>query len=185
VPVDLISPLALAELGKQCSVRLIDVRTPEEYRQFHARGATNIPLDQLDPSKLLSGSDDAIYLICRAGSRGQQACEKLLAANPAARVINVEGGTLAWRAAKLPVDREREPWTPQKKVRTVSFALIALSILLAIFVHRGFLGISGLVGATLVFIGMTNMRGPGGVIGTQPSNQRKRDSNGKAESSAG
>jgi len=166
-------------------VRLIDVRTPEEYRQFHARGATNVPLDQLDPSKLLNGSDDAIYLICRAGSRGERACEKLLAVSPSARVINVEGGTLAWRAAKLPVDHELEPWTPQKKVRTVSFALIALSILLAIFVHRGFVGISGLVGAALVFIGMTNMGGLGGVIGKQPWHRRKSEPRGDAESRAG
>jgi rhodanese-related sulfurtransferase len=185
VPVDLISPIALAELTRQRPVRLVDVRTPPEFRQFHARGATNIPLDQLDPLKLLNGSDDAIYFICRAGSRGLEACEKVLAANRSARVVNVEGGTLAWKAANLPVDREREPWTPQKKVRTISFALVALSILLSIFVHRGFLGISGLVGAVLVFIGMTNMRGLGGAIGKQPWNRRKTERKSQAESRSG
>jgi rhodanese-related sulfurtransferase len=185
VPADLISPAAFAELSRQRPLRLIDVRTPAEYRQFHARGAINVPLDQLDPLRLSNGSDDAIYFICRAGGRGQEACEKLLAVMPSAHAVNVEGGTLAWKAAKLPVDRDPEPWTPQRKVRTISFVLIALSILLAIFVHRGFLGISGLVGAVLVFIGMTNMYDLGGVIGKQPWNRRKRAPQGEVKSSAG
>lgn len=185
MPVELISPKALGELVRQRPVRLIDVRTPSEFQRFHARGATNVPLDQLDAGKVVNGSDDVVYFICRAGSRGQQACEIVLAANPLARVANVEGGTLAWKAAKLPVVRERKPWTLQKKLRVVSFSLIALSVLLSVFVHRGLLGIAGLVGAVLVFIGMTNAFGLGDVIGKQTWNRKKTETKSEANSGAG
>lgn len=173
MPVDLISPTALAELARQRPVRLIDVRTQAEFQQFHARGASNIPLDQVDPATVLNNSAETVYFICRAGSRAQEACEKVLAANPSARVANVEGGTLAWKAARLPVDRERKPWTPQKKIRVVSLALVGVSIVLSVFVHRGLLGIAGLVGAALVFISMTNMYGLGDLIGSQAWNRRR------------
>ena len=67
--VNVISPTALAELCKQQKVRLIDVRTPAEFQQVHAKGATNIPLDEFDPATVLNGCEDTIYLICRGGGR--------------------------------------------------------------------------------------------------------------------
>lgn len=185
MPVEFISPEALGELARQRPVRLIDVRTPAEFQRFHARGATNVPLDRLDVGEVLNGSDEVVYFICRAGSRGREACEKVLALHPGARVVNVEGGTLAWKAARLPIVRPPKPWTPQKKIRVISLSLIALSVLLSIFVHRGLLGIAGLVGAALVFIGMTDVFGLGGVIGKQAWNRRKTNAESEAKSGAG
>ena len=65
--VNVISPAALAELCTQRKVRLIDVRTPTEFQRVHARGATNVPLDEFDPATVLNGCEDTIYMICRGG----------------------------------------------------------------------------------------------------------------------
>ena len=73
------------ELGTLCqsekSPVIIDVRTPVEFREVHAEPARNGPFDQLSPSTLQCAEDghcnDPIYFICRSGSRGRQACEKL------------------------------------------------------------------------------------------------------------
>ena len=46
-----ISPLDLSTLRSDGrGIELIDVRTPVEYREVHAVGARNVPLDQLDPA---------------------------------------------------------------------------------------------------------------------------------------
>jgi rhodanese-related sulfurtransferase len=80
-----IKPHELAELSKNGKkIDLIDVRTPVEFREVHVEIARNIPLDQLDPAALIQArngsANEPLYLICRSGSRGQQACEKLLKA---------------------------------------------------------------------------------------------------------
>ncbi len=167
-----ISPAALAELCKQQTVRLIDVRTPAEFEQVHANGATNIPLDEFDPAAVLNGCTETIYVICRGGGRAQKACEKLLTVNASVRVVNVDGGTLAWEGAGLPVVRGQKHMSLERQVRIAAGALIVISILLSIFVHKGLLGIAGLVGAGLVFAGMTDWCGMGLVMGKMPWNRR-------------
>jgi rhodanese-related sulfurtransferase len=79
-----ISPWQLADLCKNGQVELIDVRTPVEYRELHVAAARNVPLDKLNPAALMQARNGSrnqpLYLICRSGSRGRQACEKFLAA---------------------------------------------------------------------------------------------------------
>jgi rhodanese-related sulfurtransferase len=76
---------------------LIDVRTPAEFQEVHIDFARNVPLDQLQAGPLLAGGTrEALYVICRSGSRGKQACSKLETAG--IEVVNVEGGTVAWEA---------------------------------------------------------------------------------------
>ncbi len=93
-----IKTISVAELHELHSagrpVELIDVRTPPEYREAHIGFARNVPLGDLKPADVTGGRDalGPVYLICRLGGRGRQACEKLLAAG-LANVVNVEGGT--------------------------------------------------------------------------------------------
>ena len=78
-----IDPQSFAELSKEGQkIDLIDVRTPVEFREVHVESARNVPLDQLDPAALMQArngsANEPLYFICRSGSRGQQACAKLL-----------------------------------------------------------------------------------------------------------
>ena len=98
-----ISPAALNELGKSGrKIDLIDVRTPVEFREIHVEFARNVPLDQLDPKAIMAARNGAsaepLYVVCRSGSRGQQACDKF-EKEGFSNVINVEGGTLACEQA--------------------------------------------------------------------------------------
>src|SRR5262249_62231585 len=105
------SPRQLADLCKTGQIDLIDVRTPVEFRELHAAHARNVPLDRLDPVAVMqarNGSkDEPLYLICRSGSRGRQACEKFLAAG-FPNVGNVEGGTPASAECGLPGGRGKK-----------------------------------------------------------------------------
>lgn len=74
---------------------VIDVRTPEEYRQGHIPGVVNIPLDQLSARAGEVPTTAAVLLICRSGNRSGQGTS-LLRARGFANVYNVAGGMNEW-----------------------------------------------------------------------------------------
>jgi rhodanese-related sulfurtransferase len=57
---------------------LLDVRTPQEYREGHIPGSQNVPLQQLD--KVEEGTenkDTILYVYCHSGARSRQAVSLL------------------------------------------------------------------------------------------------------------
>jgi rhodanese-related sulfurtransferase len=167
-----ITPAELAQLrlsGKP--VRLIDVRTPVEFEEVHVDFARNVPLDQLAPEALKrDGQGEALYVICRSGSRGKQACQKLEAAG--LNVVNVEGGTIAWEAAGLPVVRgTTNVISLERQVRIAAGFLVLVGAVLAMVVHPYFAALSAFVGAGLMFAGITDACGMGMLLTRIPWNQ--------------
>lgn len=156
------------------AVEILDVRTPVEYREVHATPARNAPLERLDPAAVMQGRagprDEPLYLICRSGSRGRQACERFVAAG-FANVVNVEGGTLAWAECGLPVVRGRKAMSLERQVRIAAGSLVLLGALLGLLVHPYFVGLAAFIGAGLVFAGVTDTCGMGLVLARMPWNQ--------------
>jgi rhodanese-related sulfurtransferase len=156
------------------AVDLIDVRTPVEYQEIHAKPARLVPLDGLDPGAVMrsrnGAGDRPLYMICRSGSRGRQACERFHAAG-FTNVINVEGGTLAWERAGLPVVRGKKAISLERQVRIAAGSLVLFGTLLGAFVHPAFLGLSAFVGAGLVFAGVTDTCGMGMLLARMPWNR--------------
>ncbi len=171
-----ISPQQLANLCKSGQIDLLDVRTPVEYRELHAADARNLPLDRLDPATVMQArngsTDEPLYLICRSGSRGRQACEKFLATG-FTNVVNVEGGTLAWAECGLPVVRGKKAISLERQVRMAAGALVLLGVLLGWLVHPAFVALSAFIGAGLVFAGVTDTCGMGLLLARMPWNQVK------------
>jgi len=85
--------------------RLIDVRTPGEFRAVRATRAENVPLDRiggaLDGLKL--PTDAPVYVICHSGNRSRRAAQVMRKAGYDA--VNVVGGTSSWLARDLPCKR--------------------------------------------------------------------------------
>lgn len=155
------------------AVELIDVRTPVEFREVHVTFARNVPLDRLDVAQVAAGRNDfsrPLYVICRSGSRGKQACEKLLSAGYT-NVVNVEGGTQAWDQAGLPVVRGQQAMSLERQVRIVAGSLVLLGSGLAAFVSPYWIGLSAFIGAGLVFAGITDTCGMGMLLARMPWNQ--------------
>lgn len=180
-----ISPNELHEKTKSgATIILIDVRTSVEYQEIHAVGARNIPLDTLEPKKLLTelGSNDvAIYMICRSGGRAGQACERMAAAG-FTNMINVEGGTLAWEGAGLSVVRNREIISLERQIRITAGSLVLVGSLLTFFVHLYWIALPAFVGAGLIFAGVTNTCGMGILLAKMPWNRVKSDTPSSGES---
>lgn len=171
-----ISPMALHTIcqgGK--AVELIDVRTPAEYRQVHAAIARLVPLDTLNPGAIVSkrvlNKDEPLYVICRSGSRAQKACEAFAAAGFGDVVVNVEGGTLAWEQAGLPVEHGKKTIALERQVRIAAGGLVTLGCVLGTFVHPWLHALSGLIGLGLVFSGITDTCAMGMLIAKMPWNQ--------------
>ena len=133
----------------------------------------NVPLDQLDPHSLMksrnSSASEPLYLVCRFGGRGQQACEQFLKAG-FSNVLNVEGGTLACIDAGLPVVRGKQAMSLERQVRIAAGSLVLIGVSLGWFLHPAFFGLSAFVGAGLVFAGITDTCGMGMVLARMPWN---------------
>lgn len=175
--VSTVNPQQLVELCKGTGkLDLIDVRTPVEFREVHVESARNVPLDRLNPSAVMQSrngpKDEPLYLICRSGSRGRQACEKFQAAG-FTNVVNVEGGTLACVESGVPVVRGKKAISLERQVRITAGLLVLLGALLGWLVHPSFVGLSAFVGAGLVFSGVTDTCGMGLLLSRMPWNQVK------------
>ena len=84
-------------------VFFLDVRTQEEWDDFHAPNSTLIPLDQL-PSRVNElPSDESIVVVCRSGNRSQ-AGRDILQDNGFEQVTSMSGGLTAWQAAGYPIE---------------------------------------------------------------------------------
>ncbi len=56
-------------------VRLVDVRTPAEYRQGHLPGSISVPLDQWEQiQEIVPDKGMPLYVYCLSGARSQAAC---------------------------------------------------------------------------------------------------------------
>jgi rhodanese-related sulfurtransferase len=172
-----ITPAELQRLlVSQPGLALLDVRTPLEFSEVHAASAFNVPLDELQPEALHASGrvakEQPVYLICRTGNRATKAAEKFAKAGFENTVV-IEGGTLAWEQAGLPVNRSGvKVISIERQVRIVAGSLVLAGVLLGWFVHPGFFGLSGFVGAGLVFAGVTDFCGMGLLLARLPYNKR-------------
>jgi rhodanese-related sulfurtransferase len=155
---------------------VIDVRTPAEFAEVHLACARNVPLDRLNPAALPARTGSGpLYLICRSGGRGKQACQKLIDAG-IADVVNVEGGTQACLATDLPVIRGAATMSLERQVRIAAGSLVVLGVVLGWQVHPALYGLSAFIGAGLVFAGITDTCGMGMLLARAPWNQRPASS---------
>lgn len=165
------SPQEVFARRSEGPISLIDVRMPTEFREIHAEGAVLAPLDQLDPKGLSQGlAARPIFLICRTGARATKAAEQFAAAG-IPDVAVVEGGTVGWEKAGLPVVRGKKCISLERQVRIVAGILVLAGVGLGWWVHRGFFGLSAFVGAGLVFAGLTDWCGMGMLLSRMPWNR--------------
>lgn len=87
---------------RPAGVMLLDVREHDEWNAGHAPGAHHIPLGELHPKAIPTGT--SVMCACRAGGRSSSATSMLRSAGIDAK--NITGGMNAWSAAGLPVVRD-------------------------------------------------------------------------------
>lgn len=75
---------------------LLDVRTPQEYREGHIPGSQNIPLQTIDKvATVAENKDTPLYVYCHSGGRSRQAVQRLV--QMGYRNVTNIGGIAAYR----------------------------------------------------------------------------------------
>ncbi len=84
----------------QAGAFFLDVRTPEEWDEYHIPGATLIPLEELSDRVDEVPADQDVVVVCRSGNRSQMGRDILRSAGLGA--TSMAGGMRAWVAAGYP-----------------------------------------------------------------------------------
>lgn len=82
---------------------VLDVRTQEEWNEFHAPNTTLVPLDQLAARLNEVPRDRQVVVVCRSGNRSQEGRDILLNAG-FEQVTSMTGGLSEWRSSGYPVE---------------------------------------------------------------------------------
>lgn len=172
--VSTISCQEFAPLSKKGGFDMIDVRTRMEFYQVHAVGALCVPLDALNPEVIMASREERatqpLYVICKSGGRSAQACDAFVKAG-FDNVVNIEGGTMAWLAAGLPVNRgTKKMMSMERQVRIFAGLMILAGTLLAMG-NLWFLIIPGIMGVSLAFAGLSNVCGMSMILAKVPWNK--------------
>lgn len=86
----------------QAGTFVLDVRTQEEWDEYHAPNTTLIPLDEL-PNRLNElPKDREIVVVCRSGNRSQEGRDILL--NAGFNATSMAGGLKEWYAKGYPIE---------------------------------------------------------------------------------
>ena len=94
-----ISALELLAIYRNVSV--VDVRESDEYVAGHISGAVHIPLSTIPVRHSELDKTQTQYLICEAGGRSAQA--GMFLESQGFDVVNIAGGTGAWRDSGKPL----------------------------------------------------------------------------------
>jgi rhodanese-related sulfurtransferase len=162
---------AFSLLQEDPSYVLVDVRSAAEYRELHAEQAIHIPLEQILEQKSLSTLNNKKALcICQSGMRGEKAVEALLK-NGITEVRNVEGGTRAWKNARLPIVEGEKCMSIERQVRSLAGALVLGGSLAGLLISPYFFAVPLFVGSGLLFAGITDTCGMALLLAKCPWNK--------------
>ncbi len=93
-----ITAIALQQkIDDKDNFQLIDVREPDEHAEFNI-GGTLIPLGEIAQQFEKIATDKPVIIYCRKGIRSQIAIQRLQEKFPFTNLINLIGGTEAWKA---------------------------------------------------------------------------------------
>jgi rhodanese-related sulfurtransferase len=158
------------EAGK--AFQLVDVRSESEYAAGHIPNAVLIPLEQVPSRANELATDRPVVIVCRSGHRSQIACQ--IVESLGRDLFNLEGGTMAWMAAKLPVDREGGPgFSVQRQVQSIVGLAVVGSSIAILNGATGWSYMTLFMGAGLLMAGLTEICPLGMMLVYAPWNRRK------------
>jgi phage shock protein E len=100
------APVKIEQAEKQLAdgAQLLDVRTPDEWKEGHLQGATLVTLAKegfVDKAKAALDAKKPVLVYCKSGGRSAKAAKQLREAG--FTVYDLDGGITAWQKAGKPV----------------------------------------------------------------------------------
>jgi len=156
---------------------ILDVRTTAEFQTEALANSIHIPLHELNAESLNAAlglrnkPTRRIYLLCLAGRRAEMAADQLQD-KIAQELFVIDGGMTAIKQAQIPLQKgQRQVMSLERQVRIAAGFLVFSGVLLGTFVTPSFYALSGLVGAGLMFAGITDTCMMGMLIARMPWNK--------------
>mgnify|MGYP001582074108 FL=1 len=101
--IELISPQQVYDaIYKDPSIQLVDVRTPEEFKSNHLKGAQNVCVtsDDFKEKVKMLDKNKPVYVYCYKGGRSAEAAIQLKDLG-FTKIYDMDGGILLWEENKL------------------------------------------------------------------------------------
>lgn len=174
-----ITPAEAAKLIGQGAV-LVDIREADEHARERIPGALSRPLSAIGAtsgaaaaaSSLTRPGTTAVLFHCKSGMRTKGNADRLRATCTDADAYIVEGGLDAWKAAGLATEADRsKPIEIIRQVQITAGSLVLLGVVLGWLVDPRFYGLSGFIGAGLVFAGVSGTCGMAHILQLMPWNR--------------
>lgn len=89
------------------NLRIIDVRTPQERKQFRIADSTLVPVGDVIRGVFEADPEQPLMLICAVGGRSYVA-GKVMFARGYREIYNLDGGIESWRRAGFPIETSPE-----------------------------------------------------------------------------
>jgi rhodanese-related sulfurtransferase len=172
-----ISASELLDLIKKEPIKLVDVRTPGEFRSTHIPNSLNLPLSSSDFESFKNSASGAekIVLICQSGARAKAASNELMLKNIAPLFI-LSGGMNSWQQSGFDVIKGEGTISMERQVRIAAGLFVFLGSILSLIFSLNFIFIPIFIGAGLVFSGVTNTCGMARMLAVLPWNNPKSKS---------
>ena len=142
---------------------VIDVRSAREFEAFHLKGVVNIPLTELSSPPLKAMleaaklNEKAVYILCHSGKRAEAAAKKMASYNGGSYFV-VRGGTLACDDYGMEIIRSNNKVLAKRRLRIILGFMGILGVALGFAIHKGFYGLSVVIGAGLIVSRITEVR---------------------------
>ncbi len=154
--------------------RLIDVREYPEFAEGYIEGSELVPLGTLDKASERWDRATPLTFVCRTGGRAEQA-RQTLAAKGFQSLDVLEGGLQAWTNGGKPLRvAANKPWSMERQVRATAGSLVLTFSALGLLASKKFFAGAALVGAGLVYAGVSDNCMMASVLGRMPWNNPEK-----------
>ena len=154
--------------------RLIDVREYPEFAEGHIEGSELVPLGTLDKASEGWDRSAPLTLVCHSGRRSEDA-RQALAGKGFTSLKVLDGGIQAWTNSRKPLTvAQNKPWSMERQVRVTAGALVLTFCGLGLLTSKRFFAGAGLVGAGLVYAGVSDTCMMASVLGRMPWNDPEK-----------
>lgn len=150
---------------------VVDIRSAGEFSGEHILGAKNVPMEQITINSFGGDDNKKVVFYCRSGMRTKMNTQQLESSVKGEAFI-IDGGLSAWKKQGLSVNiGAKQPLEIFRQVQIIAGILIMLGVLLGYTFSVWFYALSFLVGAGLLFAGVTGFCGMAVVLMKMPWNK--------------
>jgi len=174
MPFQTATPAGIQSLSGQ-NITIIDIRSREDWEREHIQEALSAPVDENEvslPPGFRADEHSVVVFHCQTGMRTERYAPTLASLVGPARTIVMQGGLNAWKKAGYPTQVNRSlPLPLMRQVQIVAGSLALAGTLGGALVSPLLYILPGLVGAGLLFAGISGWCGMAKLLARMPWNR--------------